>query len=211
MVIQTAATVEKTVRAYEHRDSISLLCLGIVDLEQIPTGRFASIVPRYKILTEAREKVESLMKEFRKQAREIGIEPARIETHRSEGEPFQKIIQHHVMADLVIMGPTCSFPPALHDYPTLVHLFRQASRPVLLVADQERTVKTLVMVMDGTASSSRMLYAYAHLRLFPEENILVVHSKYEEEYHDLRDFFDNVMEFLDGCGIKAEKSGWKAI
>ena len=194
---RVAADIARNVREAVGRDMVTLLGLGIVDLDQIPTGRFATLVPRDEILAEARASAKALIDAFRGQARAAGVAPENIATHFTEGSPFQAIMHHHVFADMVVMGESCCFPPVAVDYDTLQQLYHRASRPILLTPREPRPVETVVMVMDGTASSSRMMYAYAHLNPFPRAKLVVAHSRLEEEYHSLKDFFDRVQTYLE--------------
>lgn len=192
-----AADIAKHVREAVGRDMVTLSGLGIVDLDQLPTGRFATLVPREEILAEARESVKSLIEAFRGQALSAGVAPDHISTHFTEGSPFQAIMHHHVFMDMVVMGESCCFPPVSVDYNTMEQLYHRASRPILITPAEPQPVKTVVMVMDGTAASSRMMYAYAHLNPFPHAKLIVVRSKLEEEYHNLKDFFERVQTYLE--------------
>lgn len=200
-----AVRIAKDVNQALGRDVVSLLGLGIVDLDQLPMGRFATLVPRDDILKEAREQARAAMRQFEKVAVEQGIAPQFVKTHFTEGAPFTAIMHHHVFSDLVVMGPTCCFPPVSVDYDTLDNLYHRASRPILLTPTDPREVKSVIMVMDGTAPSSRLLYAYAHLHPFPKAKIIVARSPFEEQYHELKDFFDRVQGYLESFGFTVEQ------
>jgi len=202
---ELAVQIAQEARKLNGEYRVSLRGLGIVDVDQIPKGRFASLVPTENILAEAHQTAEGLVAAFRKQVLAAGIPESQVETYVTEGGPCQKIIHHHVFTDLVVMSSVCSFPPVLHDYETLVALMFEASRPLIMVPNTLRPVKTVVMLMDGTAPSSRMLYAYAHLNPFPGARLLVVHAENEERSYDLKDFFDRLQEYLASFDIRAER------
>ena len=202
--VSLAADIAIQVREFLGRDAVTLAGLGIVDTDQLPSGRFASMVPREEILSEAREKSAALLSAFRRQTAEKGIPEAFVETHQTEGSAFATIMQHHVFCDLLVMGETCSFPPAHNDYNTLDHLFHQASRPILITTEKPRPIDAVVMAMDGTACASRMMYAYAHLNPFPKAKLLVAHTRAEEKSYNLENFFERVKDYLQVYNFDVE-------
>ena len=202
---RVAADIANNVRAVLGRDAVTLQGLGVVDLDLLPKGRFAALMPKEEILHEARATVAGLIAAFREQVARLEIPEAFIETRTTEGSPFAKIIHHHVFCDLVVMGTRCAFPPANDDYETLVHLLFESSRPLLIVSDKPRPFRTVVMAMDGTAASSRLLYAYAQINPFPDAKVVIVHSSYEERYHDLKDFFGRVSDYLTAYKFDVEQ------
>ncbi|MEE8555705.1 MAG: hypothetical protein V3T00_07565 [bacterium] len=200
-----AAQIAKRIRTLAGKHVVTLAGLGIVDTDQIPSGKFAALVPREHILSEAQEKVKELLEAFRSQAIAEGIPPEQVATQYTEGAPFRAILQHHVFSDLVILGASCSFPPAKKDYNTLEHLFHHASRPILLTPAKPREVDSVVLAMDGTAPSSRMMYAFAHGNPFPGAKVLLAHSRFEEEHHHQQEFFDRVEAYLRSFKFDVEQ------
>jgi nucleotide-binding universal stress UspA family protein len=200
-----AALIARDVRHALGREAVTLFGLAIVDLDQLPSGRFTTLVPREEILADARQRAHKMMEDFRDLAAHEGISPEFVRTHFTEGSPFVAIMHHHVFSDMVVMGETCCFPPVSVDYDTMAHLYHGASRPILLTPEATQPVETVVMVVDGTAPSSRMLYAYAHLNPFPQARLLLAHSSYEAQYHALKDFFERVQAYLESFGFKVEQ------
>jgi nucleotide-binding universal stress UspA family protein len=184
------------------KEPVTLFGLGLVDTDQIPTGRFADIVPREQILKEAEETAAGLIESFRRSLRELGVPEAQIETKQSAGSPFRQIIRESVFCDLIVMGERCSFPPVNDDYETMHSLYHWASRPVVIT---ERNfadgVNTVVMLMDGTAPASRMMYNFVHLEPFPGAKVVLSYSKQEEEQFGLREYFERVKTFLESFGL----------
>ena len=200
-----AAAIARDVRDVLGKEAVTLFGLGIVDLDQLPSGRFSSLVPRERILQEARDQVRALMAEFSREGEKEGISTGFVKTHFTEGTPFTAIMHHHVFSDLVVMGERCCFPPGSVDYDTMANLYHGASRPILLTPDAWRPADTVVMVIDGTAPSSRMLYAYAHVNPFPKARIVLAHSRYEVDFHTLKDFFERVQGYLESFGFSVEQ------
>jgi nucleotide-binding universal stress UspA family protein len=200
-----SAAIARNVREALGRDAVTLIGLGIVDLDQIPTGRFASLIPRDQLLAEARDRAKSLLETYRENLSREGIAPDKVETRFAEGSPFQAIMHHHVFSDMVVMGASCCFPPVSVDYDTLANLYHRASRPILLTPEEPRPVETVVMVMDGTAPSSRMMYAFAHLNPFPRAKLLIARSRFEEESHHLAEFFARVQTYLENFKFQVEQ------
>jgi len=199
--IRLAASIAKQLRQ-DGRANVMLEGLGIVDTDQIPRGRFAAVASPDEMLENARAKARELVADFHKLALAEGLDEARLEERVSEGSPTTVIAHHHVFADMVVMTDTCSFPPVTRDYETLVHLMFESSRPILVVPEEATAVKEVLMVMDGTATSSRMMYAYVHLNPFPKAKVTVVRSTYEEQHHNLKDFFLRMERYMAGFGIE---------
>ena len=205
IAVRVAANIANSVSAQVGRDVVTLSGLGIVDLDQLPTGRFAGMVPRDEIIGNARKEVEGFLHEFQESAIALDIPEENLETRYAEGSPFSIIMHEHVFSDLVVIGEECSFLPNQHDYITLENIFHRSSRPIIITREVDPTVETVIMAMDGTAPSSRMLYAYTLLNPFPEAKVVLTISKHEEEAHNLGDFFERVAGFLESYGIEVEK------
>lgn len=184
------------------RDQVSVLGLGLVDTEQLPSGRFAAMVPREEVLEEARHKAEELMQAFARQAQSLGMPAEQVQTQLEMGPPFRKIVHLSVFCDVIIVGQRCSFPPANQEFDTFNHLYHGASRPVLVTPARHVNVRRVVMVMDGSAPASRMMYFYAHLNPFPEAEVVLAYSRLElERYETLEGFFDGVADYLRSYGL----------
>ena len=178
--------------------------LAVVDTDQFPVGRFANIVPREHLLSDARGQAEAILNEFRALASKLGMKKAQVEARTVTGSPFREIIREGVFCDLIVMTRTCSFPPAHNGYDTLTQLFHRSSRPIVIAADTFRPVKKVIMAMNGTAPASRLMYAYAQLNAFPRANLKVVYSEQEEAEYHLTDFFGKVNAYLKSYGLKVE-------
>jgi len=205
VAIQVATGIANQVQSQVGRDVVTLSGLGILDTDQIPSGRFASMVPGKKILEEARENAESLVEDFRRQVLSLDFPEENVETRLVEGNPFRQIIRQHVFSDLVVMGEKCSFPPSLNDYTTLENIYHRSSRPILITPEDPKEIHEVLMFMDGTAASSRMLYAYAHLNPFPRAKLVILFSSREEEHYHLRGFFHDVVDFLERYRFEVER------
>lgn len=186
------------------KEPVTLVGLGLVDLDQIPSGRFADVVPREQILKDAEQAVQELVQHFRDEVRGLGVPEAQIETVQLSGSPFRQIIRESVFCDLIVMGERCSFPPVNTDYETMHSLYHWSSRPVIITERGFRRVDKVVMVMDGTAPASRMLYNYLHLEPFPGAKVVLLWSKLEEEEFGLTEFFNRVERWLTTYGIEVE-------
>jgi nucleotide-binding universal stress UspA family protein len=191
LAIEIAKGVER-----EGREPVTLVGLSVADTDQIPAGRFASMVRREDLLEEARNKAEGLTTHFRQIAVAQGIPEARVETRSVAGSPFREIIQEGVFCDVIVMAPRCSFPPVHHDYDTMAQLYHHSSRPIVISGRTEKPVEKVVMAMNGTAPASRMMYAYAHLNPFPKAKVTVAYSREEEEQYGLSGFFKSVEAYL---------------
>ena len=206
LAIQFAAQIAKT-EPRKGKEPVSLLGLAVVDTDQIPVGRFSSLVPREELLAEAQGVAEQLTKQFSTLAARQGMKKNQIEIGTVSGSPFREIIRQGVFSDLIVMTRMCSFPPANHAYDTLNNLYHRSSRPVVITGDRPEQVKNVLMVMDGTAPASRMMYAYAHLDPFPKARLKVLYSREEEARYNLAGFFGKVEAYLKSYHKKVEMEG----
>lgn len=181
---------------------VTLVGLGLVDTEQLPSGRFAKLVPRDQILQEAEAQINERMAHFKHLVDTLGIPPDRVQTRVEQGPPFRKIIHNSVVCDLVAMGIRCSFPPINQDYESLSNIIHSASRPVVIADENYGSIERVLMVMDGTAPSSRMIYAFALLNPMPLAQVTLLYAQQEiERYPSLTGFFERAAEFLREHGI----------
>lgn len=177
-------------------EPVTLVGMGIVDLDQLPSGRFASVVPRDKIIGEAESEAKQLVEAFKKLTAELGVPQAQVETLSVSGSPFREIIRESVFSDLIVLGEKCSFPPVNQDYDTMHHLYHHASRPVVITESAYQRVERVVMLMDGTAPASRMMYNYVHLQPFPQAEVVLAYSQEEEQQFNLSKYFGRVRDYL---------------
>lgn len=189
-------------------DGAILAGMGIVDLDQIPHGRFANIVPRDQIIADAEKEVDELVRNFQKEVQDLGVAPEKVETVKASGSPFREIIRESVFSDIIVMGEKCSFPPVNQDYETMHHLYHEASRPVLITDRDFDSVNTVVMVMDGTAPSSRMMYNYVHLLPFPSARVVLTYSGEEEKEYNLKNYFQRVEGYLSSYGLNVRTNSF---
>ncbi|MBI3991901.1 MAG: universal stress protein [Candidatus Lambdaproteobacteria bacterium] len=202
--IRIAVDMASQERAAE-AEAVTLIGMGIVDMDQLPRGRFSSLVPREEIQRDAEAQVQERIAHFRQIARELGVREENIQTRMEEGSPFKKIIHTSVVCDMVAMGMRCSFPPINQDYESLSNLIHHASRPIVIADQNYQKIDKVVMVMDGTAPSSRMLYAYAQMNPLPLARVIMVHSQEEvAKYASLRGFFEQAATFLQEHRVTVE-------
>ena len=201
--VRMAAEMADVETEVEH-ERVTLVGLSVVDTDLMPSGRFSSLVPREELLSEAQAKAEEVITEFRALTKTLGVRENLIETSCVSGSPFREVIRKGVFCDLIVIGRKSSFPPVYHDYETLPNLFHQASRPVVIVGDTHRPLERVILAMDGTAPSSRVMYHYVHLNPFPKAKLLVIYSKGEEEQYHLTEYFRNVESYLKSFHLDVE-------
>lgn len=171
--------------------------LSIVDKDQFPTGRYATVVNREELERDAHAKADDLVSLFLERTRKLGLSEDQVRCSKVMGSPFNEIVHASVFSDLILMGEQCSFPPVNQDYQTMHHLYHRASRPVLLNQKHVKEVKRVVVAMDGTASSSRMLYTFLHLNPFPQAEVVLTYSKQEEQQYQLEDFYERLKAHVE--------------
>ncbi|MCH7477264.1 MAG: universal stress protein [SAR324 cluster bacterium] len=201
--VRMAAEMADVETEVEH-ERVTLVGLSVVDTDLMPSGRFSSLVPREELLAEAQAKAEKVITEFRALTKTLGVRENLIETSCVSGSPFREVIRKGVFCDLIVLGRKSSFPPVYHDYETMPTLFHRASRPVLIVGDTHRPLERVILAMDGTAPSSRVMYHYVHLNPFPKAKLQVIYSKGEEEQYHLTEYFRNVESYLKSFHLDVE-------
>ncbi|MDH5752240.1 MAG: universal stress protein [Deltaproteobacteria bacterium] len=198
--VKLAVQISKTSSA-KGPQATTIVGLGVVDLDQIPTGRFADIIDREKLISEAEATAEELMNDFTRKASALGVDEKHLETRKVVGSPFHHIIRESVFTDLIVMGEKCSYPPVHHDYDTMHSLYHSSSRPIILTDTNSREIERVVIAMDGTAPASRMLYTYMQLNPFPKAKVVLTYSLAEKEEYQLDGFFERIAKSLSEHGI----------
>ena len=183
------------------RPAVNLAGMGIIDLDQIPSGRFASMVNREKLIADATSETAKLVEDFNKKVLESGVNKAQVESLMVQGSPFRGIIRESVFSDIIVMGEKCSFPPVNQDYDTMHHLYHESSRPIVLTDANFNEVETVLLVMDGTAPASRMLYTYMQLNPFPKARVVLAWSEREAKEYGLDEFFARARSSLEDHGF----------
>ena len=107
--IRMAANIANREKTREGTE-VTLVGLGIVDTDQLPSGRFSSVVDRDQIIADAEQEADGLIAAFKEEVEKQGIPNEQIETKRLSGPPFKLIIRESVFSDLIVMGEKCSFP-----------------------------------------------------------------------------------------------------
>lgn len=199
-----AAMASQEMRA--ESELVTLVGLGLIDLDQIPTGRFASMVPREEIIKEAEEQIEKRVQDFKTLAASLGIKEDHIKTRVESGGPFRKIIHESVVCDMIVMGMRCSFPPINQDHESLSNIIHHSSRPVVIADKEFSKVERVLLVMDGTAPASRMIYAFALLNPMPMARVTMINSLEEiDKYPNLQGFFERAEGFLQEHHINIQR------
>lgn len=158
------------------------LCgVGILDTpeihrpEAVPIGGGAYQQRKEEsMLTEAEEKINAFLEDFRQACRKAGIEHS---TKRLEGSPHERIDLESHRHDLIVINQDTHFHPPIHDRPgdTLRLLARHTARPILAVPESIADGGNCIMVAyDDSSPAARVLQLHQMLNLYPEQEVHVI-------------------------------------
>ncbi len=183
--------------------------LGVVDVPGIvrsSTTVGAGASHYGKVMCERRlDEARTVLKDFLDEIKEeIGAHGVKCKRIHESGPVHKVIAMHSRTTDLVVVAKDINFEFETSHKPgdTLFQMLEITSRFTLVVPDQPRQFKRLVMAHDLSSSCARVLYMLVHLNPFPGAEICVVHAD-REGMADGEDF-DNITGYLSEHGFKAE-------
>lgn len=147
--------------------------LAVVDMGSIDsTSRGGGIGSMYyaeklreQLTTEARAKAQQLIEAFDNLVRDSGI---RFSEMVQEGVPFERIVEDMKVFDLLIVGKE---PHFFYSHPkqateTLARVVQMTVGPTLIVHDELREVRRVLIAYDGSTASARAMRSFIHLSPF---------------------------------------------
>ena len=188
-----------------------LVGLGVVDE---PTIRRGEPVPlgagHYKHardearLTEARSRVERLLKDFAERCSGQGI---RYDAITRIGVPREQILLVAQRHDLVILPRRSHFHFATEDAErddTVERVLQQCPRPAVIVPGPRRGAGPVVVAYDGGVHAAHALQAFATARVEPGSEVLIV--SLDEDESQAAERAQNAVAFLASHGIAAHRA-----
>ena len=177
---------------------------------------------RENLTTEAREKALLLTESFRKMVEGTDVKHTEVV---EEGVPFQRIVEDMKYHDLLVVG---NDPHFFYSHPkqqthTIARIVQNTIGPSLVVSNDYREIKRVLIANDGTNESARAVRRFIHLEPFgkdleikvinihdsdsPESELILQKSKSYLEEHG---FTTEVLSVVDSdpktCIIQQSKS-----
>lgn len=123
---------------------------------------------RESLTVEAREKAQMLIGVFRKTVEGTNVSHSELV---EEGVPFQRIVEDVKYHDLLVVGsdPHFFYSHPKHHTHTLARIVEKTIGPTLVVQDEYRDVKRVLIATDGTNEASRAVQRFVHFEPFGKE------------------------------------------
>ncbi|MBF0237964.1 MAG: universal stress protein [SAR324 cluster bacterium] len=148
--------------------------------------------------------VKRTISEFKLSMAEHRIPASRYQIKQVVGDPFQKIVRESMFCDLVVIGRKCHFPDQTQEDNSPDRLLYRSSRPIMFTPLQFRPIKSIVIGLDGTASSSRLMHVFKHLSPFKGAAIHLVYTRWEVKTYHLEEYFDEIRRYIQSGGYDVE-------
>jgi len=191
------------------RHNATIYALGVVDVPGIErssstAGTGASHYAkdlRERRLDDARRVLAEFLGELKA---DLESRKIRVECVGDAGPVHEVIARRALRSDIVVAAKeiNCQFETQEKPGDTLFQLLHITSRLVMVVPDELREIKRVLVAHDMTSTCSRMLYLMVHLQPFPGAQFVIVHADSEGTF-DVDDFQDGIA-YLAEHGIQAE-------
>ena len=155
---------------------------GIQRPEPVPIGGMAiKAALDLSRLGTARERVDRVLQEFKRQVANAGVSSHNIRA--AEGNPLQVIAREATAHDLVAVGRTSIFDVEgeLYDLPVCIErIVREEPRPILLLPSEPTesgvagSQPSILVAFDGSPTASRALHMFALLGLAQDKAVHVL-------------------------------------
>lgn len=193
--------------ARAHRATI--YALGVVDVPGIErsactAGAGASHYSRdlrQRRLDEARRTLGEFLVQLEA---DMGSRGVPVACFHDAGSVHEVITERSLTTDIVVVARHINFQFETSDKPgdTLFQLLEMTSRLTMVVPDEHRPIRTLVLAHDMSKTCARVMYMMTHLRPFPGSDYIIVHADSDGMYGE--EDFDDGIDYLAEHGIGAE-------
>jgi nucleotide-binding universal stress UspA family protein len=187
-----------------------IYALGVVDVPGIErsaatVGAGASQYGREmreRRLDEARTVLGEFLDKLKADVKIRGIKLKRIRD--SGGSVEDVIVEQSRITDLVVVARQINFEFETRETPgdTLFEMLEITNRMTLVVPDEFRPIKRVVMAHDRTRTCARVLYMLMHLNPFPDAELLLVHADRDGKVN--ADDFAETLGYVQEHGFSAE-------
>ena len=136
-----------------------------------------------KLTEDARKVARELTSSFQATVDEAGLP---VSSHIEEGVPLERILEDMKVQDVLVIG---KYPHFDYSHPTdtatrLDDIVAGVPGPCLVVPDQHRQIRQVLVAYDGSVPCVRALRSFLHLKPFGKElsmEVLTVHGKGERD------------------------------
>ncbi len=186
-----------------------IYALGVIDIPGIErsaatVGAGASQYGkemRERRLDEARSSLGDFLDKLKQRLKQDGIKVKRI---RDAGLVEDVIARHSQTTDFVVVSKRVNFEFETSEKPgdSMFEMLEISSRPTMVVPDEFRPIRKLVVAHDLTRTCARVLYTLVQLDPFPGAEFIIVHS--DREGASQVAALDDVVGYLQEHGRKAQ-------
>jgi len=160
--------------------------LAVIDTKRIaaeigPGGAVGSMyymeVSRKHMLDDARETAKALVSTFDETLEEVQVAHEELV---KEGAPVAQVLEELKYSDLLVIGrkPHFFYNDPERETNTLARIVKRSTAPSLVVCEQFRPVRHVLVAYDGSNPSVRAMQRFAHLQPFGQDlTIEVVHVR----------------------------------
>jgi nucleotide-binding universal stress UspA family protein len=191
------------------RHKAKVYVLGVVDVPGIERDSSSAGAGASHYAKELRERrlddARKVLGEFlSKLAADLSAKGVSAVCINDAGPVHQVIARRARTADIVVVSKQINFQfeTSVEPGDTLFKMLEITSRLVMVVPDEFRKIKQVLLAHDLSKTCARVLYMMVHLGAFPESRYIVVHADDEGTY-DPEDFDDGI-EYLKEHHIQAE-------
>lgn len=166
-------------------------CLAVIDLQSIESStRGGGIGSFYyaeklqeKLTDDTRKLARELTERYDAMLGEAGIRHGEL---IREGVPFERIVEDMKVHDILVVGkdPHFFYAHPEKDTHTVARVVKRTVAPTLVVDNEYRDVKRVVVAYDGSDAAARAVRRFVHLKPFGPDvdvQVLTVYNKNEDE------------------------------
>ena len=158
---------------------------------------------RENLTTEAREKALLLTESFRKMVEATDIKHTEVV---EEGVPFQRIVEDMKYNDLLVVG---NDPHFFYSHPkqqthTIARIVQNTIGPSLIVSNEYRDVKRVLIANDGTNESARAVRRFIHLEPFGKDLEIKVINIHDSDSPESELILQMSKSYLEEHGFTTE-------
>lgn len=194
-----------------HKARLIGLCVAdTTDIENAyhtprPLGAGSADAELYKkSLEKAQARADSALSIFQEVCEEQKVEHQGI---KREGNPARQILKTATLNDMVIMSQKTRFSYGLADdqhCDASKDVLDESVRPLVLVPDEHRKIKKVMLAMDLHRLSDRMFYNYVHLNPYPGAKVHLIHGVQADEKD--KEFPEDIIQYFKVHGIEVKAS-----
>jgi len=158
---------------------------------------------RENLTTEAREKALLLTESFRKMVEATDVKHTEVV---EEGVPFQRIVEDMKYHDLLVVG---NDPHFFYSHPkqqthTIARIVQNTIGPSLIVSNEYREVKRVLIANDGTNESARAVRRFIHLEPFGKDLEIKVINVHDSDSPESELILQMSKSYLEEHGFTTE-------